>query len=63
MNSWALKTVGLLLVIFSLSGCGVGSLLALPFKVTGAVVNVIAPEVVGDSIDSTGDAIDMAIPF
>jgi hypothetical protein len=58
-----LKTLGVLLLIFSLSGCGVGSLLALPFKVTGAVVNVIAPDVVGDSISGTGDALDTAIPF
>jgi hypothetical protein len=58
-----LKTLGVLLLILSLSGCGVGSLLALPFKVTGAVVNVIAPDVVGDSISGTGDALDTAIPF
>jgi hypothetical protein len=45
------------------SGCGVGSIVAVPFKVTGAVVNVVAPDVVGDAISGAGDAVDAAIPF
>ena len=45
------------------SGCFVGDAVALPFRVTGAVVNVIAPDVVGDSISGAGDIIDTAIPF
>jgi len=48
---------------FSLSGCGVGSLVAAPFKVVGAVVNVVTPDAVGDSISAVGDAADTAIPF
>ena len=49
--------------VFSLSGCGIGSLVAAPFKVTGAVVNIVAPDAVGDSISAVGDAADTAIPF
>jgi len=50
-------------VALGLSGCGVGSLVAAPFKVVGAVVNVVTPDVVGDSISAVGDAADTAIPF
>jgi len=53
----------LALVLFGLSGCGVGSLVALPFKTVGAVANVVAPDAVGDSISAVGDAADTAIPF
>ena len=52
-----------LVLAFGLSGCGVGSLVAAPFKVAGAVVNVVAPDAVGDSISAVGDAADTAIPF
>lgn len=45
------------------NGCIVGDAVALPFRVTGAVVNVIAPDIIGDSISSTGEVIDTAIPF
>lgn len=45
------------------SGCGVGSLVAVPFKVTGAVVNVVTPEIVGDTVAGTGDVIEDTIPF
>ncbi len=45
------------------SGCGVGSLVALPFKTVGAVANVVAPDAVGDTISAVGDAADSAIPF
>ena len=51
------------IVVFFFAGCGVGSLVALPFKVTGAAVNVVAPEAVGDSIAETGDLIEDTIPF
>ncbi len=44
-------------------GCGVGTLVALPFKVTGEVINVVAPDIVGDSISAVGDAVDTVIPF
>ncbi len=46
-----------------LSGCGVGSLVALPFKAVGAVTDVVAPDAVGAAIRGVGDAADMAIPF
>ena len=45
------------------SGCGLGSAVAAPFKVTGAVVNVVAPDVVGDTISGVGDVADTIIPF
>ncbi|MDZ7819363.1 MAG: DUF6726 family protein [Aliarcobacter sp.] len=52
-----------IVIALSFSGCIVGDVVALPFRVTGAVVNVITPDIVGDSISTTGDAIDTAIPF
>ena len=45
------------------SGCGVGSVVALPFKAAGAAVNVVAPDVVGDTISGVGDVADTVIPF
>jgi len=33
------------------------------FKAVGAVVNVVTPDVVGDSISGVGTVIDTAIPF
>lgn len=53
----------LLISAIFFSGCGVGSLVAVPFKVTGAVVNVVAPEIVGDTVAGTGDIIEDTIPF
>ena len=44
-------------------GCVVGSIVAAPFKVVGAVVNVVTPDVVGDTIAGTGDVLDTVIPF
>ena len=52
-----------LMIALLLSGCGVGSLVALPFKAVGAVTDVVAPEVVGDAIRGVGDVADTAIPF
>ncbi len=52
-----------LLTILFLAGCGVGSLVAVPFKVTGAVVNVVTPDIVGDTISGTGEVIEDTIPF
>ena len=46
-----------------LQGCIVGSVVAAPFKVVGAVVNVVTPDVVGDTISGTGDVLDAVIPF
>ncbi len=53
----------LALLAVLLSGCGVGSIVAAPFKVTGAVVNVVTPDIVGDTISGVGDVADAAIPF
>ena len=50
-------------VVAVLSGCGVGSVVALPFKAAGAVVNVVTPDIVGDTISGVGDVADAAIPF
>ncbi len=57
------KITLLTLLALFLGGCGVGSLVALPFKVVGATVNVVAPDAVGDTISGVGDAADAAIPF
>ena len=51
------------IIVLGFNGCIVGDVAALPFRVTGAVVDVVAPDAVGDSISSVGDAIDTAIPF
>ena len=53
----------LLLVTFTIQGCIVGTVVAAPFKVVGAVVNVVTPDVVGDTISGTGDVLDTVIPF
>jgi len=55
--------ISLVFFTFFVSGCGVGDLAAAPFRVTGAVVNVITPDVVGDTISGVGDVIDKTIPF
>jgi hypothetical protein len=47
---------------FLLTGC-VGDIVAAPFKITGAVVNIVTPDIVGDSIAGVGDAADTIIPF
>ena len=46
-----------------LNGCIVGDVVALPFRVTGAVLNTVTPDIVGDTVSGAGDAIDTAIPF
>jgi len=35
----------------------------LPFRVTGAVINTVAPDIVGDSISGVGETLDTIIPF
>ena len=52
-----------ILIALIFNGCIVGDVVALPFRVTGAVVDVVAPDAVGDSISGVGDAIDTVIPF
>ena len=59
-----LKTTLILLSItISFQGCIVGKVVAAPFKIVGETVNIVTPDVVGDTISVTGDIIDMAIPF
>ena len=58
-----IQLFSLIFVVVFLTGCGVGSVVALPFKAVGAVVNVVTPDVVGDTISGVGDAADAAIPF
>lgn len=55
--------IPILFIPLLFTGCIVGDVVALPFRVTGAVVNVVTPDVVGDTISGTGDVIDTAIPF
>ncbi len=57
------KFIVMLFILIFFTGCGIGSLAAVPFKVTGAVVNVVTPDVVGDTISKTGDVIEETIPF
>lgn len=52
-----------LFLLLTLQGCIVGTVVAAPFKVVGAVVNTVTPDIVGDTISATGDVVDMAIPF
>ena len=59
-----LKNIFILIIItLSFSGCIVGDVVALPFRVTGAVVNTVLPDAVGDSISGVGDMADTVIPF
>jgi hypothetical protein len=52
-----------IMIALTFSGCIVGDVVALPFRVTGAVLNVVTPDIVGDSVTGVGDAADTAIPF
>ncbi len=57
------QIIAALLLATLFSGCGIGSLVALPFKAVGAVTDVVAPEAVGDAIRGVGEVADTAIPF
>lgn len=52
-----------LFIAITFNGCIVGDTIALPFRVTGAVLNTVTPDIVGDSVSGAGDIIDTAIPF
>lgn len=52
-----------LVIVLTFNGCIVGDAIALPFRVTGAVLEVVTPDVIGESVTGVGDAIDTAIPF
>ena len=62
-KNYLLKLFVMLFALIVFSGCGVGSVVAAPFKVTGAIVNVVTPDIVGDTISGVGDVADAAIPF
>lgn len=57
------KLFTLMCIAILFSGCIVGKVVALPFKAVGAVVNVVTPDAVGDSISGIGDVVDATIPF
>ena len=57
------QIIFLFFLAISIQGCIVGSVVAAPFKVAGAVVNIVTPDVVGDTIAGTGDVLDTVIPF
>lgn len=63
MKTKLLQILLISLLSMYLQGCIVGSIVAAPFKVAGAVVNVVTPDVVGDTISGTGDVLDTVIPF
>ena len=50
-------------LILSFSGCGVGSILALPVRVTADVVDIVVPETISETIHNVGDTIEGVIPF
>ena len=58
-----MKKFLLLIPLLLFTGCGVGSIVALPFKVTGAAVNVVAPIAVGNTIAGVGEIAEDTIPF
>lgn len=57
-----LKIISIICIVILLQGC-VGKIVSAPFKVAGAVVNTVTPDIVGDSISTVGDAVDTVIPF
>ena len=57
------RIISILILVITFNGCIIGDVVALPFKVTGAVVNTITPDIVGDSISTTGDVVETVIPF
>ena len=57
------KYILTLIIILFFNGCIVGDVVALPFRVTGAVLNTVTPDIVGDTVSEVGEAVDTAIPF
>jgi len=53
----------ILFVILTIQGCIVGTVVSAPFKIVGATVNLVTPDIVGDTISGTGDVVDTVIPF
>lgn len=56
-------TICSILIITSLNGCIFGKIVAVPFHATGAIVNTVAPDIVGDSISGVGTVVDIVTPF
>ena len=54
-----MKFLMLISIMFMLSGCFVGKVVSLPFKVVGAIV----PGPIGTGVDAVGTAVDVVTPF
>jgi hypothetical protein len=63
MKTKVLQIVFIFITAITMQGCIVGTVVSAPFKVVGAVVNTVTPDIVGDSISGTGEIIDAVIPF
>jgi len=63
MKSKLIQIFFLLFITITLQGCLVGKVVAAPFHITGAVLNTVTPDIVGDSVSATGDVLDTVIPF
>ncbi len=58
-----LKIIFISFVVITMQGCIVGKVVSAPFKITGAILNTVTPDIVGDSVSATGEVIDTVIPF
>lgn len=63
MTSKLIQVLFLLFTALYFQGCIVGTVVAAPFHVAGAVINTVTPDIVGDSVSATGDVLDTVIPF
>ena len=45
------------------SGCVVGKVVAAPFHAAGEIINVVTPDIVGDTVSGVGTVVDTIIPF
>lgn len=63
MKAKLLQIAVISFLVITMQGCIVGTVVSAPFKIVGAVVNTVTPDVVGDTISGTGDVIDAVIPF
>ncbi|KAB7886140.1 DUF6726 family protein [Poseidonibacter ostreae] len=63
MKNKLLQILFISFIVVTMQGCIVGTVVSAPFKVAGAVVNTVTPDIVGDTISGTGDVIDAVIPF
>ncbi len=57
------KYILITFIVLTFSGCIVGDVVALPFRVTGAVLNTVVPDIVGNTITEVGETADTVIPF